>query len=166
MGQVYNLQNNREIDQTRWQTLAKASLGFWISNSLLLDFAILPTLWATGMMDTNSFASVGYSIFWVFNRIELLCAATILTSMWAMKNLDRSSVDDRGEMLAGAAMLFAIALIYTFILTPYMGGLGINLDLFAFTRSIPSDMNQMHSIYWVLEASKLGIATMLLTAKN
>jgi hypothetical protein len=63
-------------------------------------------------------------------------------------------------------MLLAIALSYTFILTPYMSGLGIDLDILAPTKAIPAEMNQMHSIYWVLEASKLAIAGMLLSFCN
>jgi hypothetical protein len=63
-------------------------------------------------------------------------------------------------------MLLAIALSYTFILTPYMSGLGMDLDILATTKSVPADMNQMHSMYWVLEASKLGIAGMLLSMCN
>jgi hypothetical protein len=166
MAQSYSLQNNRSIDKNRWQNLAIVSLGFWISASLILDLVVMPTLWATGMMEGSGFASAGYSIFWLFNRVELVCAATILSSIWAIKNIDRSSVYAQREMLAGAAMLFAIAIVYTFVLTPYMGGLGINLDLFATTKSIPVGMERMHSIYWVLETTKLGIATMLLTSKN
>jgi hypothetical protein len=38
----------------------------------------------------------------------------------------------------------------------------MNLDLFATAKYIPTEMGQMHAIYWVLEASKLGIAAMLL----
>lgn len=166
MGQTYSVETNRSSDQARWQILAIGSLGFWISTSLLLDLVIMPTLWATGMMDSSGFASAGYSIFWVFNRVELLCAAMVLTSIWALRNLNLGSVYAKSEMLAGALMLFAIALTYTFILTPYMSSLGMNVDLFATTKSIPSEMGQMHSIYWVLEASKLGIAAMLLGARE
>jgi hypothetical protein len=166
MGQFYSLQNNRSGNKTRWYNIAIGCIAFWISASLLLDLIVMPTLWATGMMESSGFASAGYSIFWLFNRVELVCAATILSSIWAIKNLDSSNVYARKEMFAAAVMLFAIAVFYTFFLTPYMSGLGINLDLFDNAKSIPADMNRMHSIYWVLETSKLGIATMLLTAKD
>ncbi len=157
----------------RWQHLTVGSLGFWLSGSLILDLVIMPTLWTTGMMESSGFASASYSIFWIFNRIELVCAAAALSSIWALHReavpngrLSPMSGDAQREMLVGAIVLMAIALSYTFILTPYMSGLGIDLDILATTKSIPTEMNQMHSIYWVLEASKLGIAGLLLSRSN
>jgi hypothetical protein len=152
-----------ETPSQRWQNLAIGSLGFWLSGSLILDLVIMPTLWTTGMMESSGFASASYSIFWIFNRVELVCAAAALSSIWALSKVARLSVDAKRELLAGAIVLMAIAIGYTFILTPYMSGLGIDLDLLATTKSIPTEMNQMHSIYWVLEASKLGIAGLLLS---
>jgi hypothetical protein len=165
MTQAYNSGNNNrflveQITARRWQQLIIGSLGFWLSGSLMLDLVIMPTLWMTGMMESSGFASASYSIFWIFNRVELLCAATALSGVWALSQV--SQMNRRAEMFAGAGMLLAIAMSYAFILTPYMSGLGIDLDIFATTKSIPVEMNQMHSIYWVLEASKLGIAGMLL----
>jgi hypothetical protein len=156
----------RETPAKRWRNIAIGSLGFWISGSLILDLVIMPTLWMTGMMESSGFASASYSIFWIFNRVELVCAAMALSSIWALSKVSRSSVDAQREMLVGSVMLMAIALSYTFILTPYISGLGLDLDIFATTKSIPAEMNQMHSIYWVLEASKLGIAGLLLSRCN
>jgi hypothetical protein len=155
----------------RWQQIAIGSLGFWLSGSLILDLVIMPTLWTTGMMESSGFASASYSIFWIFNRVELVCAAAALSSIWALSKVSRfstaetspASVDTQQQMLVGAVMLMAIAFGYTFLLTPYMSGLGIDLDALATTKSVPIEMNQMHSIYWVLEASKLGIAGLLLS---
>jgi hypothetical protein len=166
MTQAYNSgDNNRfsveRVAAKRWQHLIVGSLGFWLSGSLILDLVIMPTLWTTGMMEGSGFASASYSIFWIFNRIELLCAAAALSGVWALSQVSKPMARQT-EMLAGAGMLLAIAMSYTFILTPYMSGLGIDLDIFTTTKSIPVEMNQMHSIYWVLEASKLGIAGMLL----
>ena len=166
MTQAYNNSgdSNRflveQITAKRWQNLVVGSLGFWLSGSLMLDLVVMPTLWMTGMMESSGFASASYSIFWIFNRVELLCAAAALSGVWALSRV--SQMNRRAEMCVGAGMLLAIAMSYTFILTPYMSGLGIDLDIFATTKSIPVEMNQMHSIYWVLEASKLGIAGMLL----
>ncbi len=145
----------------RWQNLAIGSLGFWLSGSLILDLVIMPTLWTTGMMESSGFASAGYSIFWIFNRVELVCAAVALSSIWALCTVARFDKYLKREMLAGAVMLLAIALNYTFLITPYMSGLGIDLDILATTKSIPVEMDRLHAIYWVLEASKLGIAGML-----
>jgi hypothetical protein len=176
MTQAFNNgDNNRFSLRTtpfkQWQQIAVSSLGFWLSGSLILDLVIMPTLWTTGMMESSGFASASYSIFWIFNRVELVCAAAALSSIWALSQVDAHTETPRSqsgrsvkpEMLAGALMLLAIALSYTFVLTPYMSGLGIDLDILATTKSIPAQMNQMHSIYWVLEASKLGIAGMLLS---
>ncbi|WP_310483070.1 hypothetical protein [Chamaesiphon sp. VAR_48_metabat_403] len=165
MTQAYNSGGNNRFSvermvATRWQNLIVGSLGFWLSGSLILDLVIMPTLWMTGMMEGSGFASASYSIFWIFNRVELLCAAAALSCVWASSQV--SKLDRQTEMFVGAGMLLAIAMSYTFILTPYMSGLGIDLDIFATTKSIPVEMNQLHSIYWVLEASKLGIAGMLL----
>jgi hypothetical protein len=154
----------RETPSKRWQNIAVSSLGFWLSGSLILDLVIMPTLWTTGMMEGSGFASASYSIFWIFNRVELVCAAVALSSIWALSRVSRSNVDTNRKMLVGAVMLMAIAFSYTFVLTPYMSGLGIDLDILATTKSIPAEMNQMHSIYWVLELSKLGIVGMLLSS--
>jgi hypothetical protein len=169
MTQAFNSGDNDrflvgETSASRWQSIAIGSLGFWLSGSLILDLVIMPTLWTTGMMESSGFASASYSIFWIFNRLELLCAAAILSSIWALRVSSRSA--RQPKMLVGAVMLMAIAMSYTFILTPYMSGLGIDLDILAPTKSLPGEMNQMHSIYWVLEASKLGIAGLLLSLCN
>jgi hypothetical protein len=153
-------ENTTLLDKCR--TLAVVSLGFWVSTSLLIDIVVMPTLWATGMMESSGFASAGYSLFWVFNRFEVICAAAAFSSILALGTSNSNSVYGSAQMRVGALMLLAISLSYTFILTPYMSGLSIDLDVFAVAKSIPAEMNQTHSIYWVLEASKLGIAGMLL----
>ncbi len=170
-----------------WQNIAIGSLGFWLSGSLMLDFVVMPTMWATGMMESSGFASASYSIFWIFNRVELVCAAAALSTIWALSQVNLASVERLAvcvdahnpegytsesmrrcdsnrnhKMFAGAVMLMAIALSYTFILTPYMSGLGFDADIFTTTQSLPAEMDRMHSIYWVLEASKLAIVGMLL----
>ena len=168
MTQAFNgRDNNRfstvEATSKQWQNIAIASLSFWLSGRLILDLVIMPTLWTTGMMESSGFASASYSIFWIFNRVELLCAAVALSSIWAWSQESPSSAENKQQLFAGAVMLLAIALSYTFILTPYMSGLGINLDVLEATKSLPAEMNQMHAIYWVLEASKLGIVGLLLS---
>jgi hypothetical protein len=153
-----------ETPARRWQHIAIGGLGFWLSGSVILDLVVMPTLWATGMMESSGFASAGYSIFWIFNRVELVCAAAILSSIWALSQLRATNRDRQRQLLAGAVMLVAIAASYTFVLTPYMSGLGLNLDVLEVTKSLPTEMNQMHAIYWVLEVSKLGIMGLLLSS--
>lgn len=148
---------------SRWQQVAMGSLGLWLGGSLVLDLVVMPTLWTTGMMESSGFASASYSIFWIFNRVELLCAAAALSSVWALVEVSRAALSAKREMIASAIMLLLIAASYTFVVTPYMSGLGIDLDVLAATKSVPAEMNQLHAIYWVLEASKLGIAGLLLS---
>jgi uncharacterized membrane protein len=150
----------------RWQNVAMGSLGLWLGGSLVLDLVVMPTLWTTGMMESSGFASASYSIFWIFNRVELLWAAGALSSVWALLEVSRATVETKREMLVSAMMLFLIALSYTFVVTPYMSGLGLNLDVLATTKAVPAEMNQLHAIYWVLEVSKLGIAGLLLSKCN
>jgi hypothetical protein len=147
----------------RWQNIAIGTLGFWLSGSLILDFVIMPTMWATGMMESSGFASASYSIFWIFNRVELVCAAIALSSILALIEVSVFNVDTNRKLFAGAIAIVVIALSYTFILTPYMSGLGINLDILSTKNSIPAEMDQMHAIYWVLEVSKIGIMAMLMS---
>jgi hypothetical protein len=153
-------ENTTLFDKCR--TLAAVSLGFWVSTSLLIDLVVMPTLWATGMTETSGFASAGYSLFWVFNRFEVICAAAAFSSILGLGTIARHSVYGGAQMRVGALMLLVISLSYTFILTPYMSGLAMNMDILAIAKSIPAEMDRTHSIYWVLEASKLGIAGMLL----
>jgi hypothetical protein len=160
MTQTYYSQSSSKLP---WRYLAIGSLGFWLSTSLLLDLAILPTLWLTGMMDSAGFASAGYSIFWIFNRLELLCAAILLTTVFASPKVAPQSKDRQLQLSIGGMMLMAIACCYTFYLAPMMSGLSVHLDWFATTSPIFStEMARMHAIYWVLEASKLGIISLLL----
>jgi hypothetical protein len=168
MTQAFNGGDNNRFSvvntpSKQWQSIAIGSLGFWLSGSLVLDLLVMPMLWMTGMMQSSGFASAGYSIFWTFNRVELVCAAAALSSLWALSKLARSGIYAKREMLAGAVMLLAIALSYTFVLTPYMSGLGLDIDIFDSVKSIPAEMDRLHAIYWVLEASKLGITAMLLS---
>jgi Domain of unknown function (DUF4149) len=149
-----------------WQNVVMGSLVLWLGGSLVLDLVVMPTLWATGMMESSGFVSASYSIFWIFNRVELLCAATALSSVCALIEVSRVALDTKRELLASAVMLLLIALSYTFVLTPYMSGLGIDLDVFTTTKALPADMDRLHAIYWVLEASKLGIAGLLLSKCN
>jgi hypothetical protein len=147
----------------KWQAVLIAALAFWFSSSLLLDFIVMPGLYSAGMMSQANFAVVGYSIFWVFNRIELFCAALILTSVLVLQNLHISVSSIRPAIVALAFVLFVISLVYTYALTPEMSALGLHLDLFAPSLSVPSAMYQMQYVYWALEAFKLVASGVLLS---
>ena len=150
-----------ELKRPVWQTTGIFTLAFWLSSSLILDLVIMPSLYATGMMTQAGFATAGYSIFWIFNRIELVCAALVLTSILAAQSTQQPSFKENRSLIL-SVILLGIALIYTYFLTPEMSALGLQLNLFDSTTVIPANMNQMHVGYWLLEALKLiGCITLL-----
>jgi hypothetical protein len=153
-----------KFKQPKWQAIAVFTLAFWLSSSLILDLVIMPGMYAAGMMTQSNFASAGYSIFWVFNRIELLCAALVLTGVLVLSNVQAESSRHRRLTLILSGLLLAIALAYTYALAPTMSTLGLQLNLFEPAAAIPAAMDQMHWGYWTLELTKLAAAGTLLTS--
>jgi hypothetical protein len=146
-----------------WQTAVMFVLGFWLSSSLVLDTLIVPSLYRTGMMSQTDFASMGYVVFGAFNRMELLCAALTIVGVLILHYYHHLS--DRQDRLSIilSGVLFAIAIIYTYILTPQMSGLGLQLNLFEPTTSaFPAAMMGMQISYWGLEIIKLLAGVTLL----
>lgn len=143
-----------QLKRSLWQTIAILTLGFWLSSSLLLDWVIMPSLYISGMMTQPGFTTAGYLIFWNFNRIELLSAAAVLTSILALGKTQFSSNWHRHAVVI-SLILLAISLIDTYFLTPQMSTAGLQLNLIGSVVEIPSNMNQLHIGYWVLEAIKL-----------
>lgn len=148
--------------QPLWQTVGTLTLGFWLSACLLLDAVIMPSLYASGMMVESEFASAGYTIFSVFNRIELLCAALVLTGIFTTLKLHKDEGSRNGIAIAFSVVMMAVALIDTYGLTPQMSALGMQLNLFETVTEVPNVMNQMHAGYWVLEMLKLAAGTIVL----
>ena len=142
-----------------WQTIVVLTLGFWFSGSLILDWVIMPSLYVSGMMTQSGFATAGYSIFWNFNRLELLSAALVLTGMLALGTQSAANGWRRGVALS--VMLLAVSLIDTYFLTPQMCAAGLHLNLFEAVEA-PTAMGQLHTAYWVLEVAKLGASGTLL----
>jgi Domain of unknown function (DUF4149) len=95
-----------------WQMIVVSSLAFWLSSSILLDFIIMPSMFFTGMMEEPNFASAGYSLFSIFNRVELLCAAVILTGAVTLRMTQAAKFGGRQGALLALSLL-AIALTYT-----------------------------------------------------
>jgi hypothetical protein len=145
-----------------WRTVAMFALGFWLSSSLLLDFVIMPGLSAAGMMSQPSSATAGYSIFWIFNRIELLCAAVVLASLLALRGSSNLYRQVRRWSILLSVLLLAIAIIYTYIMTPQMTALALQLNLLEPATGMPAGMMPMLEGYWLLEAIKLAAGTILL----
>ncbi len=142
------------ISRLNWPALILFTLGFWLSGSLLLDGVIIPSLYVSGMMMQSDFASAGYVLFEAFNHLELICGACVLTACLALWSSHRLSRQQEWLFLGAGAVLLAIALIYTYALTPLMSGVGLSLDWLTPRTSFPSSMVTMQVGYWGLELVK------------
>ena len=71
--------------QFSWDALVLLVATFWLSSSVLLDFFMMPMMYESGMMEGANFATAGYSMFWLFNRVEVLCAAAVLTGLLVLR---------------------------------------------------------------------------------
>ncbi|MEM9924270.1 MAG: hypothetical protein AAF915_11060 [Cyanobacteria bacterium P01_D01_bin.50] len=149
-----------EFKRPVWQNTVILTLGFWLSASLILDWVIMPSLYVSGMMTQSSFASAGYTIFWNFNRIELLCAGFILTGLLALSKSQFQGIN-RGIILA--IVMLAIALVDTYLLTPQMSAIGLHLNFLSAVSEVPANMNLLHGAYWLLEVIKLAVGGTLFT---
>ena len=142
-----------EFKRSPMLTALMLTLGFWLSASLVLDWIIMPSLYFSGMMTQSGFATAGYTIFWNFNRVELLAAGLVLTGVLALCN--RQSEWHIGA-IALSALLLAVCLLDTYFLTPQMSAIGLQLNLFQTSTEVPENMNLLHGGYWMLEAAKLA----------
>ena len=154
-----NTISNLQIKLSTWQNAALLTLGFWLSSSLLLDWVIMPSLYLTGMMKEEGFASAGYTIFWSFNHLELLCAAIAMTGVLAMGKI-RSHW--RLDSVFLACLLLTVALLDTYLLAPQMCALGSNLSLLSIGATVPKTMNLLHGSYFMLEMLKFLAGGVLL----
>jgi Domain of unknown function (DUF4149) len=145
-----------QVKQPAWQTIILFTLAFWLSSSLILDLVIMPGLYASGMMTQTGFATAGYLIFWIFNRIELVCAALVLTGTLALNRSQITTDNRRCPAILLSIILLTAALVCTYALTPQMSALGLNLNLFEPVAEVPGTMNLLHQGYWVLEVIKLA----------
>ncbi|MFZ4640707.1 MAG: DUF4149 domain-containing protein [Nodosilinea sp.] len=150
-----------------WVSVFLFALMFWFSSSLLMDLVVMPGLFVSGMLTQPDFGPAGYTLFWLFNRLELVCGALVLTGLL----VNRQSRSTHGVMVSGlrsrwavevALVLLAIALVVTYGLSPAMGALGLALNPFDSTPVLPEGMNQLHGLYFGLEALKiLGCGALL-----
>lgn len=162
-----NTLSNPKTNSINWFGLVLFSIIFWLSGSLLIDFVVMPGLFVSGMMSQPDFGTAGYALFWVFNRIELVCAALLISGLL----IARRPRTDHEVIISGirsrwaveiAAGLLAIALALTYGLSPAMGALGVSLNVLDGGYTIPEGMNQLHMAYWGLETLKLVGCAMLL----
>ncbi|MFK8182031.1 MAG: DUF4149 domain-containing protein [Phormidesmis sp.] len=165
---ISKLSSSQSTHPFDWNALVLAVVAFWFSSSAFLDFLLMPMMYETGMMNEPNFATAGYSIFWLFNRVELLCGAAILTGLLVIRQREQnrefsvidSGLQSRWAMLL-SSMLLAIAFTFTYFLTPQMSALGIHLSGVA-SEPVPNAMGHMHLLYWGLEAIKLFAAGWLI----
>lgn len=150
-----------DLKQPIWQTIALFTLALWLGGSLILDLVVMPGLYATGMMATPSFASTGYVIFGIFNRLELIFSAVVLSSEIAYCRTQHTFRGWNRTAVIGAGLLLAVVLIYTYGLVPQMSAMGMSLNLFQPTQ-IPVEMMQLQGGYWLLELVKLAVGFTLL----
>ncbi|ERT08342.1 hypothetical protein M595_1651 [Lyngbya aestuarii BL J] len=152
-----------EYNPSRWLTVILITLALWMGGSMVLDFVIMPSMYMTGMMNQSEFASAGSMIFSAFNRVEVVCAAVGLTGLMALGITLPEGFSNRIRTLSILAVgLFAIALTYTYGLTPQMTALGLNLNLFNPVVEVPTGMNQLHFSYFSLELIKLTLVGIVL----
>ncbi|MBD2325469.1 DUF4149 domain-containing protein [Alkalinema sp. FACHB-956] len=144
-----------------WHLFIIGTLALWLSGSLLLDFLVIPSLYWSGMMSQSEFATAGYALFGIFNRLEVLCGAIVLSGfLWKQKlpPVEREAVL-RNIPLALTTVI--IALMFTYVLSPQMSAMGLNLQDGS-EALVPAAMNQFHLLYWGLEIVKLGCLGLLL----
>lgn len=147
--------------RSQWLPWLLAIAGFWLSCDMVIDFLVMPVMQVSGMTSQVDFASAGYLLFWSFNRIELLCAAVILTGVLAVRHragefeVCVSGSRCRWALVIGLCLL-GLTLIDTYLLTPEMGALAISLDYLNGGRAIAPAMNSMHFFYWFAEALKIA----------
>jgi hypothetical protein len=147
-----------------WQVSLLLTLAFWLSSSLMLDGIVMPSLYVSGMMTDPNFATTGYSLFWIFNRVELLCAAVVFTSV-LISRYTRNPLNRPGFLtLFLSVLLLVISLIDTYALTPQMSALGMSLNWFNSAAEVPTEMTHLHVGYWLLEMLKLSASAALLWA--
>ncbi|WP_036485691.1 hypothetical protein [Myxosarcina sp. GI1] len=157
-----NFVSSRPSRQINWQTIIMFALGFWLSGSLVLDCLIIPGLLSAGMMNEPGFAGASYTIFGSFNHVEALCAALVLTGCLVFRYGDRSTMHINNKSIFLATVLLAIALVYTYNLTPHMSAMGLSLNQFESIGATSGSMTTMHVSYWILEATKLICGATLL----
>ncbi|MBM0743582.1 hypothetical protein JOY44_18515 [Phormidium sp. CLA17] len=145
-----------------WKVALFLTLAFWLSISLMLDGIVMPSLYVSGMMTSPDFATAGYSLFWIFNRVELLCAAVIFTSVLMSRYVCHPFYRPGFLSIILSVVLLTISLIDTYGLTPQMGALGISLNWLNPSTEISVEMNQLHAGYWLLEMLKIAASAALL----
>jgi membrane protein CcdC involved in cytochrome C biogenesis len=146
--------SHQKQNPTQWSVVVFVTLCFWLSTSLVLDFVIIPSLMQAGMMSQPGFVSAGYSMFGIFNHLELLCAGIILTGVLILNKNHVFPKNQQQWSVILASALVGIAIICNYILTPQMSGLGLDLNWFDASSGMSAEMMELHAGYWGLELMK------------
>jgi Zn-dependent protease with chaperone function len=156
--------SRESLERIPWSTLVMFTLGFWLSASLILDLVIVPSLFASGMMSQSGFASAGYLLFGVFNRIELVCASVVLCGFLVFsRHHNLIHLKEKSSLLL-AGILLVIALIFTYWLTPQLSAWGMAAMSPWGDRALtmPPTMLTLQTGYWLLEGIKILAGVTLL----
>lgn len=153
--------HDQQDKQINWSAIILFALGFWLSGSFLLDFVLIPALSASGMMTNGSFASAGFLIFGIFNRIELICASLVLTSAFVFAFNHNFDTKKQTLFVTFSSILLLIALSYTYLFIPNISAWGLCLNQFSASVTMPKPMISWHEGYWILEALKYGLVLTL-----
>ncbi|MFM1841647.1 MAG: hypothetical protein RLZZ490_378 [Cyanobacteriota bacterium] len=145
-----------------WPLFVMGTLGLWLSSSLVVDLLVVPSLSAAGMMSQPSFINAGHLLFSIFNHLEMLFASIVLSGCFYLQQ--QGFFQNTSQRLSGifAVLLLAIALIYTYGLTPAITNLGFEMTCFNGTGEMPPTMMPLHWAYWGLELVKLTLGVTLL----
>lgn len=137
-------------------------LGFWLSASFLLDFVVMPVLSLTGMMADSGFINASYVLFGVFNRLEIICAAAILTVFFGFKFNHLFGDRQALNALVIASVLLNIALVCTYLVTPQLAGFALEMTSFNGVAVMPTSMVAWQALYWLLEVMKFCLGMTLI----
>ena len=144
----------KPLDLSWPQTIALV-LSLWLGGTLLLDLVVMPSMYVSGMMQEPGFASVGYTLFGMVNRIEVVCAALTLTGLLAWNYSGSQHLFESKTTVIFAGLLFLIPLFCLYGLTPWMSSMSLPLGLFQTPRISP-EMLSMQAIYWGVESLKMA----------
>jgi hypothetical protein len=155
-----------KIERPAWQTIVTCILALWLGGSLVLDTVVFPSLWAAGMMTQPGFASAGYLTFGLFNHCELMLAGLTMTGVLVLNRAHHFGQLRERRAIGLSIFLLVVAIVDTYLMTPHMSALGMQLNFFDPAIELPAGMLPMHLGYWALELLKLGSAGWLLGLCN
>lgn len=149
------------IAMVDWPLLVMGSLAIWLGGSLVVDLLVVPSLSATGMIAEPGFIRAGHLLFSIFNHVEMLLAGLVLSGCFFLHQEGFFSRHGQRFSRIFALVLLAIAIIYTYALTPAITDLGFDMASFTSTGEMPGAMMPLHWLYWSLELVKLSLGVTL-----